>query len=452
MSVSPWEGRKTILSDRIPIGVVSLGCSKNRVDTELLLGVLRDDGFCFTPDVNKAQIIIINTCAFIQSAKEESIDTILEFCGKKKNNPSLKIIVTGCLSERYKQELASEIPEVDGWIGVNQYGLIAKIARQVYEGKHSEEFCAIQAPLSQRILTTQSHMAYVRIAEGCDHRCSYCVIPNIRGKYVSRTIEDILSECQWLREQGVSEIVLIAQDTSYYGKDLYGSFRLADLLSDISAIGIPWVRLMYTYPERIDEKLLDVIQSHSNLLAYLDMPLQHVNDAILKRMGRPMTKDGITALLTRIRENKRQFTIRTTFITGFPGETNEQFEQLQCFIAQGWFDHAGVFAYSQEEGTRAAEMDGQLDDSLKQRRMQALMRTQRTASLQANKRRVGTVADVILETIDSNGTGIARASWQAPEVDGVVRIARCGPSCVGKILQCRITGADAYDLEGELLV
>ncbi len=440
------------MNDKIPIGVVSLGCSKNRVDTELLLGVLRDDGFIFTPDVDKAQIIVINTCAFIQSAKEESIDTILEFTERKKQNPTLKIIVTGCLPERYRKELSKEIPEVDGWIGVNQYGMIAQIARAVYEGSHQEEYDAISSPTMPRVLTTQSHMAYVRIAEGCDHRCSYCVIPAIRGRYKSRKMEDILLECRWLFEQGVSEIVLIAQDTSYYGRDLYGAFRLPELLEGISTIGIPWVRLMYTYPERIDDRLLNVIESNPNLLPYLDMPLQHVNSTILKKMGRPMTHEGVEALLERIRKISKNFTLRTTFITGFPGESEEQFEELRAFVSQGWFDHVGVFAYSREEGTPAAAMDGQLDDAVKEKRAQTLMRTQRSVSLKANRNRIGQIANVIIETIDEDGRGCGRTFWQAPEVDGIVRVEHCDLSLAGKLLQCRILSADAYDLEGELLV
>ncbi len=437
--------------NNIPIGVVSLGCSKNRVDTELLLGSLRDEGYNFTQDMNKAQIIIINTCAFIQSAKEESIDTILEFTELKKDNPQLKVIVTGCLPERYRHSLAQEMPEVDGWIGVNQYGMISQIVKSVYEGGRQEVFDVVAAPSLSRMLTTPSHFAYVRIAEGCDHRCSYCVIPKIRGKYQSRKMEDILHECRWLCEQGVSEIVLIAQDTSYYGRDLYGSFRLAELLEEISKTGIPWIRLMYTYPERIDDKLLDTMENHPNLLPYLDMPLQHVNTEILRRMGRVMTRESIEELLKRIRKRKTGFTLRTTFITGFPGESEEQYEELRQFVAQGYFEHVGVFAYSQEEGTPAADMDGQLDEKTKARRARAIMSAQQAALRKANQCRIGQIADCMLEAVDKNGQGTGRTSWQAPDVDGVVHIAGCKPSQIGKILQCRILHADTYDLRGELI-
>ena len=308
-----------------------------------MLAVLTRAGYRITTDIGQAQVVIINTCAFIQSAKEESIDAIFEIVQQKKGDTLPKIIVTGCLPQRYRQSLSKEIPEVDGWVGVNQYGMIEEIVKQVLNGVYQEEYERISTPSDARVLSTPKHLAYVRIAEGCDHRCSYCAIPAIRGPYRSRPMGDIVHECKRFARQGVKEIVLIAQDTSYYGKDLYGDFVLHKLLDRLGKLDIPWIRLMYAYPERISGALLDVMEGTANIIPYLDMPLQHINDDILHRMGRVMTSETVIALLDRIENRRTAFTVRTTFITGFPDESEAQHKQLLQFIEKRCFDHVGVF-------------------------------------------------------------------------------------------------------------
>jgi ribosomal protein S12 methylthiotransferase len=437
------------LTGNIPVGVVSLGCSKNRVDTEQFLGVLRDEGYIFTKDIDEARVVIINTCAFIQSAKEESIDAILDIVEYKKKDPGKRIIVTGCLPERYRETLATEIPEVDGWIGVNQYGLIASIVSDVLDGGTPKIYDIHAQAQAQRLLTTPSHLAYVRIAEGCDLRCSYCAIPAIRGHYRSRPMEDIEAECCQLASMGVKELVLVAQDSSYYGRDLYGSFRLAELLLRLGRCKVPWIRVLYTYPERIDEALLHAMETAGNVIAYLDMPLQHIDSDILKNMGRPMTQEGIESLLMRIRQRKTQFTLRTTLIAGFPGENEAQHEKLLQFVGRGLFDHVGVFGFSREEGTRAATMDGQTDLRTIQRRVRALKRAAQTAAATQKADRIGSTVEAIIESVGQTGQGIGRTLWQAPEVDGVIRVTGCGKEQIGNIIRCRITGANAYDFIGE---
>ncbi len=436
------------MTEEIRIGVVSLGCSKNRVDTEQMLAVLTRAGYRITTDIGQAQVVIINTCAFIQSAKEESIDAILEIVQQKKGDTLPKIIVTGCLPQRYRQSLSKEIPEVDGWVGVNQYGMIEEIVKQVLNGVYQEEYERISTPSDARVLSTPKHLAYVRIAEGCDHRCSYCAIPAIRGPYRSRPMGDIVHECKRFSRQGVKEIVLIAQDTSYYGKDLYGDFVLHKLLDRLGKLDIPWIRLMYAYPERISGALLDVMEGTANIIPYLDMPLQHINDDILHRMGRVMTSETVIALLDRIENRRTAFTVRTTFITGFPDESEAQHKQLLQFIEKRCFDHVGVFAYSREDGTRAADMDGQWDEQTKIQRRDELLATQQRAVFHARQKQVGCEINVLLETVDSHGQGIGRTIWQAPEVDGVMYINNCRKTDIGMIISARITRADAYDYWG----
>ena len=434
------------------IGVISLGCSKNRIDTEQMLALLRQAGYDFTQQTEEADLVIINTCSFIQSAKEESIETILEIAQQKKRRPQLKLLVTGCFPERYREELVKELPEVDGFMGVHQYGAVVSVVQRIFSGEKVALFDEAQpVDESNRVLTTPAHLAYVRIAEGCDLHCTYCAIPAIRGKYRSRSMEDIYNECARLAQQGVKEIVLIAQDTSYYGKDRYGAFVLPKLLKKLGKCGAPWIRLLYTYPERITDELLDAIVSTDNVLNYLDMPLQHIDDGVLKRMGRPTSRRHVRYLLERIRamEEDIPFTLRTTMIAGFPGETQAQHESLLSFIGEGYFDHLGVFAYSQEENTKAALLDGQLPETVKQQRAQAMMRVQRGISFKKNQQRVGEIYDVLIEGYEEEEQiAYGRIGAQAPEVDGLTFVQNCPADRIGTFVRCRIDQAEEYDLIG----
>lgn len=434
------------------IGVISLGCSKNRIDTEQMLALLRQAGYDFTQQTEEADLVIINTCSFIQSAKEESIETILEIAQQKKRRPQLKLLVTGCFPERYREELVKELPEVDGFMGVHQYGAVVSVVQRIFSGEKVALFDEAQpVDESNRVLTTPAHLAYVRIAEGCDLHCTYCAIPAIRGKYRSRSMEDIYNECARLAQQGVKEIVLIAQDTSYYGKDRYGAFVLPKLLKKLGKCGAPWIRLLYTYPERITDELLDAIVSTDNVLNYLDMPLQHIDDEVLKRMGRPTSRRHVRYLLERIRamEEDIPFTLRTTMIAGFPGETQAQHESLLSFIGEGYFDHLGVFAYSQEENTKAALLDGQLPETVKQLRAQAMMRVQRGISFKKNQQRVGEIYDVLIEGYEEEEQiAYGRIGAQAPEVDGLTFVQNCPGDRIGTFVRCRIDQAEEYDLIG----
>lgn len=434
------------------IGVISLGCSKNRIDTEQMLALLRQAGYDFTQQTEEADLVIINTCSFIQSAKEESIETILEIAQQKKRRPQLKLLVTGCFPERYREELVKELPEVDGFMGVHQYGAVVSVVQRIFSGEKVALFDEAQpVDESNRVLTTPAHLAYVRIAEGCDLHCTYCAIPAIRGKYRSRSMEDIYNECARLAQQGVKEIVLIAQDTSYYGKDRYGAFVLPKLLKKLGKCGAPWIRLLYTYPERITDELLDAIVSTDNVLNYLDMPLQHIDDEVLKRMGRPTSRRHVRYLLERIRamEEDIPFTLRTTMIAGFPGETQAQHESLLSFIGEGYFDHLGVFAYSQEENTKAALLDGQLPETVKQQRAQAMMRVQRGISFKKNQQRVGEIYDVLIEGYEEEEQiAYGRIGAQAPEVDGLTFVQNCPADRIGTFVRCRIDQAEEYDLIG----
>ncbi len=376
----------------IQIGVISLGCSKNRVDTELMLGALQHRNVRFVADPAQADVIIINTCGFIEPAKQESIDTILEMAQYKKTGGLKALIVAGCLSERYREELMRELPEVDAFLGVNAYDAIAEAVDHALAGEAFSEFSAPKAEGNylDRVLTTPSYYAYVKIAEGCNNRCSYCAIPYIRGNLQSRTMEDIEAEVRMLLKAGVREIILVAQDTTRYGMDLYGKPMLCELLERLAVLpGIVWLRVLYCYPENITDELLDVMQKHETIVKYLDIPIQHLDDTVLKRMHRRNRQDATYALVRKIRQKNPNFIIRTTLIAGFPGETEEQFAVLRQGVEDLAFDRMGVFAYSQEEGTPAAEFPDQVPEEEKEARRDTLMEIQQAISLAANERRVG---------------------------------------------------------------
>ena len=437
----------------IKAGLVSLGCAKNRVDSEVLLGLLRENGVEIVADPAEADMIFVNTCGFIDAAKEESINAILEMAAFKTEGHLKKLFVTGCLAQRYPDDLLREIPEIDGIMGVSDYQRLPEMLRDAEAGKRpryiedGERF--LQA---RRVLTTPGYTAYVKISDGCSNRCTYCAIPMIRGPYRSRPYEDILRECRALAAQGVTELVLIAQDTSRYGDDFPAHTRLLpQLLRDVSAIeGVHWVRVLYCYPDSADDALLDEIANNPKVVKYLDLPLQHIDDDLLRRMNRR----GDSALIRRVLAGcrKRGILVRTTMIVGFPGETQEQFERLLAFIREARFERLGAFTYSPEEGTPAAEMPDQIPEEEKQLRLDQLMMLQQGVSMDYNESRIGEVCEVLVEDFDAEaGKYVARSERESPESDGVIFLESADEIAPGTYLTARITGADAYDLYGEVV-
>ncbi|MBO5588246.1 MAG: 30S ribosomal protein S12 methylthiotransferase RimO, partial [Anaerovibrio sp.] len=390
-------------------GFVSLGCSKNLVDTEVMLGLIKEREIELVNDPSDADILIVNTCAFIQSAKEESINTILNMAEYKQPEKGhcKSLIIAGCLGQRYGQELLDELPEADGIIGTEAWGRVTEVIDETLKGnrvviKGDETIYDASVP---RIPTTPKHTAYVKIAEGCNNRCAFCAIPLIRGKYRSRKLEDIVAEVRNLADKGVREIVLIAQDTTNYGHDIYGEPRLAQLLRELCKVeGIKWIRTLYNYPRFLNDELIEVMATEEKIVKYVDIPLQHASNEVLRRMRRPDTKEQITALLKKLRERVPGVVIRSTFIVGFPGETEEQFQELKDFIQEQRFDHAGFFTYSKEEDTPAANMDGQVDDDVMQDRYHEIKAVQSLISQEINESLVDQVLEVIVEGHTEDGT------------------------------------------------
>lgn len=433
----------------IKIGMVSLGCAKNRVDAELMLGVLLSDGFELETDPAKADAIIVNTCGFIEAAKQESIDTILEMAEYKQDHLKA-LIVTGCLSKRYAKELPAEMPEVDAFLGIGEVEKIAQVVRKCMAGERivdaDEGFHYLEDV--HRVLTTPGYTAYVKIAEGCNNRCAFCAIPAIRGNYISRSMENIEREVKDLAAQGVKEIVLIAQDTSYYGLDLYHKPMLTELLERVAAVeGVHWVRALYCYPERIDDELLRVMKENPKVCPYLDIPLQHINDKVLREMHRRTDGKAIRDLYGRIRK-LGGFALRTTLIAGFPGETEEEFAELLEFIKTCPFDRLGAFAYSEEEGTPAAAREDQVPLRVRRSREGKIMREQKKISRAFNESRVGSECEVLVEGQEENGLYYGRSQWEAPETDGKVYIKLADGLEPGQFVRVRITDAQDYDVTG----
>ncbi|MCQ2438109.1 MAG: 30S ribosomal protein S12 methylthiotransferase RimO [Clostridia bacterium] len=433
------------------VGLVSLGCAKNRVDSENLLGQLTELGYSLTSDPAEADVIFVNTCGFIESAKEESIDTIFEMASYKKEGNLKKLFVTGCLAQRYPDALMAEIPEIDGILGVADYARLPEMLadadqdkRPVFTEMNSRFLC------TPRVLTTASHSAYVKISDGCDNRCTYCAIPLIRGNYISRPFDDIVDECKRLAEGGVTEITLIAQDTSRYGCDMGdGHYLLPELLEAVSAIeSVHWVRVLYCYPDSTEDRLLDTIQKLPKVAPYLDLPLQHIDDKMLKTMNRRGSSEWIRSRIAEC--HARGLTVRTTMIVGFPGETDEQFQTLLDFVRDARFDRLGAFTYSPEEGTPAAIMKNQIDEDVKNERLDQLMMLQQGISMEINEARIGTVCEVLVDGEDEDGV-YGRSLLEAPESDGVIRLTSDKPLTLGEYVQVKITSADAYDLFGEVL-
>lgn len=425
------------------VGVISLGCAKNQVDTQTMLGFLKAAGYRFTAEPGEAEILIVNTCGFITEAKQESIDAILEMAQYKETGRCRLLVVTGCLSERYREELPPELPEVDLFLGVREYDTLPQ---RIAEKLGLPYPCGLRP---ERLLVTPPYRAYLRIGDGCNNRCAYCAIPLIRGDLKSEPLESLIDEAKALADMGVTELSVIAQDTSGYGKDLYGEPRLIPLLKALDRIdGLRWVRLLYTYPDTVTPQLLDTIAERQKLVPYLDMPLQHCSDELLKRMHRRGSKAHIIRVLEHIRSNYPDFTLRTTMMVGFPGETDAQFEELMQFLRDYPFDRVGAFMFSPEEGTAAAEMPDQIEESVKRSRLDALMEQQKQISEARNRRWIGRELTMLVEETGMDGT-YGRTIREAPDADGQVCIAPSYRHEPGTYLKIRLTGAAPYDMTGE---
>ncbi len=438
----------------VKIGFVSLGCAKNLTDTETMLGLLLGDGYEITAEPAQADVLVVNTCAFIDAAKEESIGAILDMAAYKEQNCRM-LIVAGCLAQRYRDEVLEQFPEVDAVLGVNDYDKIGNVIRGFFE-KQQRFSCVGSADDAvpeglPRLRSTPRHYAYLKIADGCDNRCTYCIIPKLRGHFRSRAAGQILQEARQLAADGVKELILVAQDTACYGKDLEG-YRLPDLLRDLEPIeGIAWIRLQYCYPENITEELIAEMARNKKVVPYLDMPLQHVSDAVLKRMGRKSRYDELVALIGHLRSRLPGLAIRTSIIVGFPGETEADFACLTAFMQDMRLDRAGVFPYSREEGTPAYGFPGQLPEAVKQERYEMLMQIQQAVSLELNMEKTGTIIDVIIEEYDeTNLCYVGRSYADTPDVDGRAYVYSTQELHAGDIVRMRVLEADEYDVTGEM--
>ncbi len=435
---------------------VSLGCDKNLVDSEHMLGILQDHGYSITDDEQQADIIVINTCCFINDAKEESIQTILDMGTLRTEGSCKALIVTGCLAQRYRDEIRTQIPEVDAVVGISSWDRITEAIEQVLAGGRAEIFDDISAPpgkMPRRVITTGGHYAYLKIAEGCDKNCTYCIIPKVRGRYRSIPMEDLLEEASKLAESGVKELILVAQETTLYGTDLYGEKRLHELIRSLCAIPqIRWIRLLYCYPEEIYPQLIETMKEEEKFCHYLDLPIQHCNDTILRRMGRRMTKEELVGILENLRSQIPDIVLRTTLITGFPGETQEQHEEMMDFVDEMEFDRLGVFSYSREENTPAAVMPDQIPDETKEKWRDELMQLQQEVSADLAQRRIGTQTVAMIEgkAVDED-VYVARTRADAPEVDGYLFLKTDEVLYSGDFVRARITQAGEYDLIGELI-
>lgn len=438
------------------VGLVSLGCAKNLVDSEIMLGLIERGNYTITEDHSNADIIIINTCGFIESAKEESIDTILQL-GQYKENGNLKtLIATGCLSERYKQELLHEIPELDAVVGTGDYENILAVIEGTLKGEKVLAYGNINRSFDEslpRRISTPKYTAYVKIGDGCDNHCTYCIIPYLRGKYRSRKLEDIKREVVQLVDNGAKEIILIAQDITQYGIDLYGKHSLPMLLKELEKIEkLRWIRLLYVYPENIDEDLINVIKNSKKILHYLDIPLQHTEDKVLKKMARRTTKTKIMNLIRSLRQEIPDIIIRSTIITGFPGESLEEFRAMLDTLRELQINRLGVFPYSLEEGTPAALLDGQIDEEIKVRRQEEILEMQQDISLAHNESQVSKIIEVLIEgSTDDSNVFVGRSYMDAPEIDGCVYVHSQKKLEEGDLYLVRIVDALEYDLIGEIL-
>ena len=438
--------------EKYKVGMVSLGCDKNRVDSELILGTI-NKFYEITNDPKEAEIIIVNTCGFIESAKQESIDTILEMAEYKNKYKCKMLIATGCLTQRYGEELLELMPEIDILMGVNDYMKIHKLILDFIKGERklfAANYSDDNINEGIRLLTTDKHTAYVRIAEGCDNYCTYCIIPKIRGKFRSRTKEAILEEVNLLAKNGVKEIILIAQDLTYYGMDIYKENKLHELVNDISKVeGVKWIRLLYCYPEEITDELIEEMANNEKVVKYLDLPIQHISNNILRKMARRTNKETIISIREKLRNRIPGIALRTSLIVGFPGETEEDFKELCEFLEEYKLENVGVFKYSKEEGTPAANMVDQIDEDIKESRQKALMIIQKSVVENLNKLKISKVYDTIIEGRKGKFF-IGRSSEMAPEIDGTILINSDVDLNKGDMVKVKITEALEYDLVGEI--
>lgn len=434
---------------------ISLGCDKNLADSEEMLGLLTAGGHEITDDETQADAIVINTCCFIKDAKEESVETILEMAEYKKTGSCHALIVTGCMAQRYQKEIIEEVPEVDAVLGTTSYGDIVKALEEAVAGNHFEEFRDIDylpATGSKRVLTTGGHFGYLKIAEGCDKHCTYCIIPKLRGKFRSVPMERLIAQAEDMAEQGVKELILVAQETTVYGKDLYGKKSLHILLKKLCEIrGIRWIRILYCYPEEIYDELIETIRDEKKICHYLDIPIQHASDRILKRMGRRTSKQELIDIVGKLRKEIPDIVLRTTLITGFPGETEEDHEELKEFVDEMEFDRLGVFTYSPEENTPAAEMADQVPEEVKEERRDELMELQQEISYDRGQDRIGQELLVMIEgKVADESAYIGRTYGDAPKVDGYIFVQTGELLMTGDFAKVRVTGALEYDLIGVL--
>ena len=433
------------------VGFVSLGCNKNLCDTENMLGLLAEDGFTITVDVNDADVIVVNTCGFIESAQQESIDAILEMAQYKEKKCKL-LVVCGCLAQRFYKEIKEELPEVDVIVGTTAFDEIVQAIKDGLSGKKPQYIYSIDKDVAEnlpRIRTTPDYVAYLKIAEGCDNCCTYCAIPYIRGTYRSRSEEAVLAEAQALAQDGVRELIVVAQDTTRYGIDLYGEKRISSLLTKLCKIdGIEWVRVHYSYPEEIDDELIKTIRDEKKIVKYLDIPVQHGSSSVLKRMGRRTSREKLEELITKLRKEIPDVTLRTSIITGFPGETEEEFKELCGFLQKVRFDRVGVFAYSKEEGTPAAKMKNQIPEEIKEARRDKVMELSQEISLKRNESMIGKTITVITEGFEDN-LYYGRSGGESIEIDPKIYFGAHKELSAGEFTQVVIKSCDVYDLYGE---
>lgn len=434
---------------------ISLGCDKNLVDTEMMLGLLNKDGYTFTDDEQEADVIVINTCCFINDAKEESINTILEMAELKKSGSCKALIVTGCLAQRYKQEIIDEIPEVDGILGTSTYDEISHVLEKALEG-HSiscfHDLNALPEVEAERVITTGGHYAFLKIAEGCDKHCTYCIIPSLRGSYRSVPMERLLKEAESLVKKGVKELILVAQETTLYGMDLYGEKSLPRLLRELCRIsGLQWIRIQYCYPEEITDELIQTIRDEEKVCNYLDIPIQHANDRILKRMGRRTDQKQLREIVERLRREIPDIALRTTLISGFPGETEDDHDELMAFVDEMEFERLGVFAYSAEEDTPAADFEDQVPQEVKEDRRDDIMELQQEIAFEKSESMIGRVLEVMIEgKVADEAAYVGRTYMDAPGVDGFIFINTNLELKSGDFVKAKVTGALEYDLIGEM--
>lgn len=431
------------------VGFISLGCSKNLVDTEMTIGLFKNNGYKIVSSEEEADILVVNTCGFIESAKEEAINTILEMAEYKKKRCKY-LIAMGCLVERYKEELAKAIPEVDLWIKYSSYDTIWEQIEKVIKPEKVEKK---ELDFLDRTITTGENYAYLRIAEGCSNFCTYCAIPKIRGKFVSRKIEDVIQEAKKLAKEGYQELIVIAQDTTKYGIDLYGEPKLAKLLKELCKIdGIKWIRFLYSYPETITDELIKVVKEEPKICKYFDIPIQHIANPVLKRMNRKSNGESIRKLIKKLREEIPNVVIRTTVMVGFPGETKEDFEELYNFIKEAKFDRLGAFSYSKEEGTPAERLAGQIHPMTKKNRYNKIMKLQQQVIEEKQKELIGKELEVLIETKTfDNNYYVGRSYREVPDIDGLIYLPMVEKELQGKFVKCKIADVQGYDLIGEIL-